>query len=323
MSRSETMPLSVDAEHEADLLLLVGREEVDDAVDRLGRVDRVQRREDEVADLGRGQRRRDGLVVAHLADEDDVGVLADDVAQRVGVALGVDADLALVDDAALVLVQDLDRVLDGDDVTVARAVDVVDHRRERRRLARAGGAGHEHEPARLVGELADDRRQAELLDARAFGRHPAQGHPDAAALAEHVDAEATDADERVGEVDLAAGLEASPAGRSSIMPEREHVRLLGGERRDLGDHDEPPFRRTAGGLPTLMCRSEAARGRSSASAGRRSQPSRVISHSPRFSEPSVLQCHRLLTAKHKSPRRIGEGLREVRVVGAYGRDAPT
>ena len=75
----------------------------------------------EVADLGCGQRGGHGLVVAHLADEDDVGVLPHDVSERIRVAVGVDADLALVDDALLVLVQDLDRVLDGDDVAFARA----------------------------------------------------------------------------------------------------------------------------------------------------------------------------------------------------------
>ena len=70
----------------ADLLLLLGREDVDDAVDRRRRALRVQRAEDEVAGLGGGQRGRDRLEVAHLADEDHVGVLAERGAQRVGEA---------------------------------------------------------------------------------------------------------------------------------------------------------------------------------------------------------------------------------------------
>ena len=68
--------LEADRELGADLALLVGREDVDDAVDGLRRVLGVERREDEVAGLGRGQRRADRLHVAHLADEDHVGVLA-------------------------------------------------------------------------------------------------------------------------------------------------------------------------------------------------------------------------------------------------------
>ena len=97
-----------------------GREDVDDAVDRLRRVLRVQRREDEVAGLSGGQRGRDRLEVAHLADEDHVGVLAQRGAQREGEGRGVGAELALVDHALLVRVQELDRVLDGHDVLFAR-----------------------------------------------------------------------------------------------------------------------------------------------------------------------------------------------------------
>ena len=56
------------------------------------------------------------LEVAHLADEDDVGVLAEDRAERVRERVRVGVQLALVDDAALVGVEELDRVLDRDDV---------------------------------------------------------------------------------------------------------------------------------------------------------------------------------------------------------------
>ena len=86
----------------AHLVLLRRREDVDDAVDRARRALGVQRGEDEVAGLGRGQRGRDRLEVAHLAEEDHVGVLAERAAQRLGEADRVLADLALVDDAALV-----------------------------------------------------------------------------------------------------------------------------------------------------------------------------------------------------------------------------
>ena len=71
-----TTPCSVAGELHAHLILLLGRERVDDAVDRLRRTLRVQRREDEMTGLGRGQRGRDRLEVAHFADENHVGVLA-------------------------------------------------------------------------------------------------------------------------------------------------------------------------------------------------------------------------------------------------------
>ena len=115
-----TTPCSELGDLNADLLLLLRREDVDDAVDRRRRALRVQGAEDEVAGLGSGQRGGDRLEVAHLADEDHVGVLAERGAQRLGEARGIRPDLALVDDAALVAVQELDRVLDREDVLGAR-----------------------------------------------------------------------------------------------------------------------------------------------------------------------------------------------------------
>ena len=65
------------------------------------------------------------------------------------------ADLALVDEAQPVGVLVLDRVFDGDDVRLAGAVDVVDHRRQRGALAAAGGAGDQDEAAPLGGQAFD------------------------------------------------------------------------------------------------------------------------------------------------------------------------
>ena len=186
------------------LALFVRREEVDDAVDRVGRADRVQRREHEVAGLGRGERGLHRLDVAHLTDEDDVGVLAQHPLQRGVEVGGVGADLALVDDRALVGVQDLDRVLDRDDVPVVVVVDEVDHRAERRRLARTGRSGDEDEAALVIGELADDGRQPERLERRDVALHAAQHETDRAALAHDVHTETAEARHRVGEVGLGA-----------------------------------------------------------------------------------------------------------------------
>ena len=83
----------------------------------------MQRREHQVPGLGDRERRLDGLEVAHLADQDDVGVLAQHVLERLRERLGVGAQLALVDYALLVVVDVLDRVLDRHDVAVTVASD--------------------------------------------------------------------------------------------------------------------------------------------------------------------------------------------------------
>ena len=75
-------PLERDRELHAHLLLLGGGNTSMMRSTVCARVLRVQRGEHEVAGLGRGQRGRDRLEVAHLADEDHVGVLAQRGLQR-------------------------------------------------------------------------------------------------------------------------------------------------------------------------------------------------------------------------------------------------
>jgi len=79
----------------------------------------VERRKHEVSGLGSRQRHLDGFQVAHLADQDDVGVLTKHVPQRGPERVRVRANLALIHQAALVAVQELDRVLHRHDVGAA------------------------------------------------------------------------------------------------------------------------------------------------------------------------------------------------------------
>ena len=139
-----------------------------------------------MAGLGGLERRLGRLGIAELADEDDVRVLPQRPPEGLAERLRVQADLALVDDAREVFVQELDRVLDRDDVLAPRPVDVVQHRRERRRLARAGRACDEDEPAVLLGQSADTVRQLEGFEARNLARDHAERERDRAALHESV-----------------------------------------------------------------------------------------------------------------------------------------
>jgi hypothetical protein len=71
-------------------------------------------------------------------------------------------------------------------------VDVVQHRRQRRRLARTGGAGDEDQAAFFVGDLLEHRRQLQLVDGRHARRDDAHDQADGAALLEDVAAEAAE-----------------------------------------------------------------------------------------------------------------------------------
>jgi hypothetical protein len=118
-------------------------------------------------------------------------------------------------------------------------VDDVDHRRQRCRLARSGRPRHEYEPTRLPGELLEHGRQAELLQLRDLVGNPPEGSRDRAALEEAVDAEAGNARNRVGEVELLARLEPLP-----LVVVEQAVDgvpgLLRGEARVALHRDDPP-----------------------------------------------------------------------------------
>ena len=80
--------------------------------------------------------------IAHFADHDDVGVLAEDVLQGVVEGERVQADLALLDDALVVFEDVFNGVFEGDDVLFEIGIDVLDHGGERGGLAATGGTGH-------------------------------------------------------------------------------------------------------------------------------------------------------------------------------------
>ena len=148
--------------------------------------------EDEVAGLRRRQRNPHRLRVAHFADDDDVGRLANGGTQRGREVGRVDADLDLLDQAAAVRVLVFDRVLDGDDVALVALVDRGDQRRQRRGLARAGGPADQHEAARQRREQADVVREMQVRDLRNPQRQRADGGCGAAALAVQVHPEAAE-----------------------------------------------------------------------------------------------------------------------------------
>jgi hypothetical protein len=157
-------PPETAGDHQTDLMLLVRREEVDDAVHCLCRVDGVKGREHEMAGFGCFERRVNGLGVAHLTYLDDIGILTKDPSQGLGEGLGVHPYLALADDGQFVGVQHLDGILQRDDVAATIRVDVVDDGRLGSALARPGRASDQYESPRLLGQRGQDVGKAQLLE---------------------------------------------------------------------------------------------------------------------------------------------------------------
>ena len=157
----------------ANRVLVARVEGADDALDGLRGVDGVERGEDQVPGFGGGERDLDGLAVAHLADQNHFWRLPERGAERQREGRRIAVQLALVDGRLLVEVQELDRILDGQDVIGAGLVDQVDDRRERRRLARAGGTGDEDDAVferRDVGQRFGQVQLGKRRDLRARSR---------------------------------------------------------------------------------------------------------------------------------------------------------
>ena len=84
----------------------------------------------------------------------------------------------------------LDGILQGHDVDRARRVEFVEQRRQRRRLAGAGGAGDEDEPVLLVGHLPERLGKLQLVERRDLRLELPEDDREVAPLREDVDAEA-------------------------------------------------------------------------------------------------------------------------------------
>ena len=158
------------------------------------------------------------------------------------------ADLPLADEAVLPLVDELDRVFHGEDVTLHAGVDVVDHGRERRRLARAGLSGHQDQPVVGAAHLPHRLGHLELIESERLGGDGAEHGAHAIQVSHDVDPEAPATLQRVGEIGAVLGLEALERRLGQDLVERlfDELRrqLLGLERREIAEQADA--RRIAG-----------------------------------------------------------------------------
>src|SRR5262249_41958326 len=161
----------------------------------------------EVAGFWDRERGLDGLPVAHLADQDHVGILSQHLAERLREAGRVAGDLTLGDETAPGFVQELDGILERHDVPMAQAVHMVDERSEGRALAAARGATDQHEASWQTGEGRDHRWKSQAVERGRRGGNGAEGSGDAATREIEVGPEAPESGYRDGEVELALALE--------------------------------------------------------------------------------------------------------------------
>ena len=169
----------------------------------------MQARQHQVPGLGGGERQADGLRIAHLADEQDVRILAQRVAQPGGEVTHVTPHLPLAHQA--LHPARAERVLDGiferDQHAGAALERVVGQRRQRGALARAGRAADDHQPVRQVDEIIERHRRAELPERGRRAAQDAQRRGEARRGLEDVEPEAAHALHADAEIGRGPGAE--------------------------------------------------------------------------------------------------------------------
>lgn len=108
---------------------------IDDPVQRLIGIGGMQCRQHQMPGIGKRQGMLHGFAVANFADQHHIRRLAQGVFQRGVKTAGIDADFTLIDDRALVPMDVLDRVFDGDDVPGTMAIAMIDECGQRGRFA--------------------------------------------------------------------------------------------------------------------------------------------------------------------------------------------
>ena len=278
-----TTPRRTPARIERICCCLPGGEELDHPADRLGGVDRVHRREDEVARLGRLERGLRGLRVAQLADQDHVRILAERAAERLpkrAVSRPTSRWLTMQPRSAW-------RISIGSSIVTmcwrrvrlmwsTIAASVVDFPEPVAPVTRI-------ETAVLRRRAAARRAAAELLEARDFLRDDAERERDRAALPEAVDAEARQLSAVVGDVEVAALVELLQAlGYDAGAASTAASRFCSSSGGQSSSGAIAPSRRSIGGWPSFRWMSLAPR-----STARRRRAFRSIKASQQESAGSV------------------------------------
>ena len=143
----------------ADGLLIGERENADDTLDGFGSVDGVQSGHDQVAGFGSFESDFNGFAIAHFADENYFGRLAQGGAQGESETGSVGVEFALVDGALFVAMQKLDGVFDGEDVKGLFLIHFVEDGGEGGRFAGAGRAGDEDDAVAQLHDFLEGLRE--------------------------------------------------------------------------------------------------------------------------------------------------------------------
>ena len=92
----------------------------------------MQCAQNEVTGFGRAQRDLDGVTIAHFADKNDLGGLAQGRAQTVSKIIKIGPEFALVESGFGMRVNEFDRIFESDDMDRLGLIDLMKNRSQHR-----------------------------------------------------------------------------------------------------------------------------------------------------------------------------------------------
>lgn len=173
----------------------------------------------------------DRLVVAHFPKQDHIGALAECSAQGGDVIVCIHVNFTLADNAAVVAVQEFQRILQGDDVFIPCLVDLINDAGERGRLAAPGGACNKYHAFAAVTKLDDIIWKPKLFWIRQDERDNADDRGECASLFISADTEAGNALDGEGKVIIPMLVELADIAVvcQAVYLHQQTFRIQGGE----------------------------------------------------------------------------------------------
>ena len=137
--------------------------------------------------LSRRDRNTDRLKVTHLTHQNHIRILTKRRPQGIGITLGVQPDLSLIDHSHLVLMQILDRILQRDDMGVSVIVYLIYDGCQRGGLTASGRTRHKDQPSLTLIQINDRFRHTQNLRGRNLCTHKTQRQCGGASLFVRID----------------------------------------------------------------------------------------------------------------------------------------
>lgn len=154
-----------ESELHSDLILLVRRKRLKYSIDRLNRIIGMERREYKVSSFCKCDCGFHGLKVTHFSDDDHIRIFTKNRLDSMTKALKMFSEFSLMNKRKLILVDELYRIFEGDDMSTHGAIDIIQHSRHGCRFTTSCWSSDEDDSFFSIGDFEEIFRKHDRLSA--------------------------------------------------------------------------------------------------------------------------------------------------------------